>query len=76
MQAEGQHRGASCGAMRASICRIRCSSVVWSCWTRQGLNAIGTEPELTLGLLPQAHATVFILGADTGVTKSDLSHLA
>mgnify|MGYP003704022357 CR=1 FL=1 len=37
-----------------------------------GLNAIGTEPELTLGLLPQAHATVFILGADTGVTKSDL----
>lgn len=38
-----------------------------------GLNAIGTEPELTLGLLPMAHATVFILGADTGVTKSDLS---
>jgi len=37
-----------------------------------GLNAIGTEPELTLGLLPQADATVFILGADTGVTKSDL----
>nr|WP_315195891.1 dynamin family protein [uncultured Aquabacterium sp.] len=37
-----------------------------------GLNAIGTEPELTLGLLPQAHATVFILGADTGVTRSDL----
>lgn len=38
-----------------------------------GLNAIGTEPELTLGLLPQAHATMFILGADTGVTRSDLS---
>lgn len=37
-----------------------------------GLNAIGAEPELTLGLLPQAHATVFILGADTGVTRSDL----
>ncbi len=37
-----------------------------------GLNAIGTEPELTLGLLPLADATVFILGADTGVTKSDL----
>ena len=33
-----------------------------------GLNAIGAEPELTLGLLPAAHATVFILGADTGVT--------
>jgi hypothetical protein len=38
-----------------------------------GLNAIGAEPELTLGLLPSAHATVFILGADTGVTKSDLA---
>lgn len=38
-----------------------------------GLNAIGAEPELTLSLLPTAHATVFILGADTGVTKSDLS---
>ncbi len=38
-----------------------------------GLNAIGAEPELTLSLLPTAHATVFILGADTGVTKSDLA---
>ncbi len=38
-----------------------------------GLNAIGTEPELTLSLLPSAHAVVFILGADTGVTKSDLA---
>lgn len=38
-----------------------------------GLNAIGAEPELTVGLLPSAHATVFILSADTGVTKSDLS---
>jgi hypothetical protein len=38
-----------------------------------GLNAIGAEPELTVGLLPSAHATVFVLGADTGVTKSDLS---
>jgi Dynamin family len=37
-----------------------------------GLNAIGAEPELTLGLLPSAHATVFVLGADTGVTKSDM----
>ncbi|MFN7723820.1 MAG: dynamin family protein [Rubrivivax sp.] len=37
-----------------------------------GLNAIGAEPELTLSLLPSAHATVFVLGADTGVTKSDL----
>jgi hypothetical protein len=38
-----------------------------------GLNAIGAEPELTLGLLPSAHATVFVLAADTGVTKSDLA---
>ncbi len=45
-----------------------------------GLNAIGAEPELTVSLIPQAHAVVFILGADTGVTKSDLAiwreHLA
>jgi hypothetical protein len=38
-----------------------------------GLNALGAEPELTLGLLPSAHATVFIVGADTGVTKSDMA---
>jgi len=38
-----------------------------------GLNAIGAEPELTLSLLPTAHATVFVLAADTGVTRSDLS---
>jgi len=38
-----------------------------------GLNAIGTEPELTLSLLPNAHAVLFILAADTGVTQSDLN---
>ena len=37
-----------------------------------GLNAIGTEPELTLNLIPNAHAVLFILAADTGVTKSDI----
>ncbi|HQO16693.1 MAG TPA: dynamin family protein, partial [Methylotenera sp.] len=37
-----------------------------------GLNAIGTEPELTLNMLPNAHAVLFILGADTGVTKSEI----
>ena len=37
-----------------------------------GLNAIGTEPELTLSMLPNAHAVLFLLGADTGVTKSDV----
>jgi hypothetical protein len=38
-----------------------------------GLNAIGAEPELTLSLLPNAHAVLFILGIDTGVTHSDLT---
>ena len=38
-----------------------------------GLNAIGAEPELTVSLIPQAQAVMFILGADTGVTKSDLA---
>ena len=37
-----------------------------------GLNAIGTEPELTLSMLPSAHAVLFLLAADTGVTKSDI----
>ena len=38
-----------------------------------GLNAIGAEPELTLSLLPNAHAVLFILAVDTGVTQSDLA---
>jgi hypothetical protein len=38
-----------------------------------GLNAIGAEPELTLSQLPSAHAILFILAADTGVTQSDLA---
>ena len=38
-----------------------------------GLNAVGAEPELTLNLIPQAQAVLFILGADTGVTRSDLA---
>ncbi len=37
-----------------------------------GLNAIGAEPELTLNMLPNAHALLFILAADTGVTKSEI----
>src|SRR4029077_8177099 len=45
-----------------------------------GLNAIGTEPELTLNQLPNAHAVLFLLAADAGVTKTDLEvwnrHLA
>ncbi len=37
-----------------------------------GLNALGTEPELTINMLPSAQAVIFVLAADTGVTKSDL----
>ncbi|MDO8891394.1 MAG: dynamin family protein [Sulfurimicrobium sp.] len=37
-----------------------------------GLNALGTEPELTLSMIPNAHAVFFLLAMDTGVTKSDL----
>jgi hypothetical protein len=37
-----------------------------------GLNAIGTEPELTLKLIPNAHAVLFVLAAETGVTRSDI----
>lgn len=37
-----------------------------------GLNALGNEPELTINMLPSAQAVVFVLAADTGVTKSDL----
>jgi len=37
-----------------------------------GLNALGSEPELTLNMLPNSQAVMFIMSADTGVTKSDL----
>jgi predicted GTPase len=37
-----------------------------------GLNAIGGEPELTLNLIPSAHAVLFVLAADAGVTRSDI----
>ncbi|MBL8510014.1 MAG: dynamin family protein [Betaproteobacteria bacterium] len=37
-----------------------------------GLNALGLEPELTLSTVPSAHAVLFLLSMDTGVTKSDL----
>ncbi len=37
-----------------------------------GLNALGSEPELTLNLLPQSQAIIFILAADAGVTASDM----
>jgi len=37
-----------------------------------GLNALGTEPELTLSMLPSAQVVLFVLAADTGVTRSDM----
>ncbi|NOZ53365.1 MAG: hypothetical protein GXP08_09505 [Gammaproteobacteria bacterium] len=37
-----------------------------------GLNALGSEPELTMDMLPQAQAIMFVLSADTGATKSDM----
>jgi hypothetical protein len=37
-----------------------------------GLNALGMEPELTVSTIPTAHAILFLLSIDTGVTKSDL----
>ncbi len=36
-----------------------------------GLNALGSEPELTLNMIPKAQGVLFIMAADTGVTKSD-----
>ncbi len=38
-----------------------------------GLNAIGIEPELTLDLLPNAHAVLFLLALDTGVSQTDIN---
>lgn len=37
-----------------------------------GLNALGSEPELTLNMLPASQAVLFVLAADTGVTRTDL----
>ncbi|MBM3396515.1 MAG: hypothetical protein FJY37_18185, partial [Betaproteobacteria bacterium] len=37
-----------------------------------GLDALGTEPELTLRMIPSAHAVLFLLAMDTGVSKSDM----
>lgn len=38
-----------------------------------GLNALGSEPELTVSMLPSAQAVVFLLAADAGVTASDMT---
>jgi len=36
-----------------------------------GYNTMGSEPELTVHRIPDAAAIVFMLGADTGVTRTD-----
>ena len=38
-----------------------------------GLNTLGAEPELTLSIIPSAHAVLFLTATDTGITKSDMS---
>lgn len=38
-----------------------------------GLNALGSEPELTLSMLPAAQSVIFLLAADTGVSASDMA---
>ena len=38
-----------------------------------GLNALGSEPELTISMIPKAQAIIFLLSADTGVTASDMA---
>ncbi len=37
-----------------------------------GLNSLGNEPELTISMLPNAQAAIFVLAVDTGVTRSDM----
>ena len=37
-----------------------------------GLNSMGAEPELTLDIIPNAHAVLFLAATDTGITKSDM----
>ena len=37
-----------------------------------GLNTLGAEPELTLNIIPNAHAVVFLTATDTGITQSDM----
>ena len=37
-----------------------------------GLNTMGAEPELTLNIIPNAHAILFLTAVDTGITQSDM----
>ena len=37
-----------------------------------GLNTFGAEPELTLDIIPNAHAVLFLTATDSGITQSDI----
>ena len=37
-----------------------------------GLKTLSSEPELTLNIIPSAHAVVYLMATDTGIAKSDL----
>lgn len=37
-----------------------------------GLNTMGAEPELTLSIIPNAQAVLFLTATDSGITKSDM----
>ncbi len=37
-----------------------------------GLNSLGAEPELTLSIIPSAHAVLFLTATDSGITQSDM----
>lgn len=37
-----------------------------------GLNTMGAEPELTLNIIPNAHAVMFLTATDSGITRSDM----
>ena len=37
-----------------------------------GLNTMGAEPELTISIIPNAQAVLFLTATDTGITKSDM----
>lgn len=37
-----------------------------------GLNTMGAEPELTLSIIPNAQAVLFLTATDTGITRSDM----
>ena len=72
LDSNGTGRDLAVAPRHHQLARTRCSSKGLVILDTPGLNAIGTEPELTLNLIPNAHAVLFILAAETGVTRSDI----